>query len=138
MYSPIRDVEPRNLELSSMRGQNVRSPHVEVHLPVNLSEGEPEGSSWTVLSSKRKVLGGFFGAALVFAFLFSGFLGNTEQPKLDAGEHGYGQADFIGDRVVLHNYDSSKVFSSFLPGIGGEYGIPMWAFYVSTLNFSSL
>ncbi|CAM9775534.1 unnamed protein product [Phaeothamnion confervicola] len=34
-------------------------------------------------------------------------------------------------RFVLKNYDRSKPFASFLPALGGEYGIPMWAFYVN-------
>ncbi len=32
---------------------------------------------------------------------------------------------------VIKNYNFSKPFSSFLPGIAGKYGIPMWTFYVN-------
>lgn len=40
--------------------------------------------------------------------------------------------DFDADgRFILLDYDSRKPFSSFLPGIGGEWGMPMWAFYVN-------
>jgi hypothetical protein len=31
----------------------------------------------------------------------------------------------------MTNYRSKKTFSSFLPGLAGENGIPMWAFYVN-------
>jgi hypothetical protein len=32
---------------------------------------------------------------------------------------------------IIKNYLSAKPFSSFLPGIAGMYGIPMWVFYVN-------
>jgi len=32
---------------------------------------------------------------------------------------------------VIENYNFSKPFSSFFPGIAGKYGIPMWTFYVN-------
>ncbi len=32
---------------------------------------------------------------------------------------------------VIENYNQTKSFSSFFPGIAGLYGIPMWAFYVN-------
>ena len=34
-------------------------------------------------------------------------------------------------RYVLKNYDHQRPFSSFLPGIAGLQGIPMWVFYVN-------
>ena len=45
---------------------------------------------------------------------------------MDAGGH------FDSDgRFVLRDFDARKPFASFLPGIGGEWGVPMWAFYVN-------
>jgi hypothetical protein len=38
--------------------------------------------------------------------------------------------DALG-RYVLADYDHQKPFSSFLPGIAGLQGIPMWVFYVN-------
>ncbi|OAA31948.1 hypothetical protein AT15_03740 [Kosmotoga arenicorallina S304] len=35
------------------------------------------------------------------------------------------------DRFVIDDYNHSKPFSSFLPGIAGKKGIPMWVFYVN-------
>jgi hypothetical protein len=32
---------------------------------------------------------------------------------------------------VIEDFDQAKNFSSFLPGLAGLYGIPMWAFYVN-------
>lgn len=32
---------------------------------------------------------------------------------------------------VIENYNHSKPFANFFPGIAGKYGIPMWAFYVN-------
>jgi hypothetical protein len=34
-------------------------------------------------------------------------------------------------RFVIENYNNSKLFSNFLPGIAGIWGIPMWAFYIN-------
>ncbi len=35
------------------------------------------------------------------------------------------------NQFVIENYDRAKTFASFLPGISGIDGIPMWAFYVN-------
>jgi hypothetical protein len=35
------------------------------------------------------------------------------------------------DRFVIEDYDTLPPFSSFLPGIAGPLGIPLWAFYVN-------
>ena len=32
---------------------------------------------------------------------------------------------------IIENYNSTKPFSSFFPGIAGAHGIPMWVFYVN-------
>ncbi len=32
-------------------------------------------------------------------------------------------------RIVIQSFDQKRPFSSFLPGIGGLFGIPIWAFY---------
>mgnify|MGYP003387531961 CR=1 FL=1 len=38
--------------------------------------------------------------------------------------------DSLG-RYVMHNFDDAKPMSDFLPALGGIWGYPMWAFYVS-------
>ncbi|MFZ1597541.1 MAG: hypothetical protein WAW26_16940, partial [Anaerolineae bacterium] len=35
------------------------------------------------------------------------------------------------DRFVIEDYDAFPPFASFLPGIAGPLGIPLWAFYVN-------
>ena len=35
------------------------------------------------------------------------------------------------DRFVIEDYDTLPPFASFLPGIAGPLGIPLWAFYVN-------
>lgn len=35
------------------------------------------------------------------------------------------------DRYVIENYNFTKPFSSFLPGVAGIYGKPLWSFYVN-------
>ena len=35
------------------------------------------------------------------------------------------------DRYVLEDYDAKSTFSSFLPGVAGYFGIPVWVFYVN-------
>ena len=34
-------------------------------------------------------------------------------------------------RFVMENYAVNSTFASFLPGISGEMGIPIWCFYVN-------
>lgn len=35
------------------------------------------------------------------------------------------------DRFIMHSFDTFKSMSSFLPGVAGLWGVPMWAFYVN-------
>lgn len=35
------------------------------------------------------------------------------------------------DRYTMNNYDKQKPMSNFLAGLGGLWGVPMWAFYVN-------
>ena len=35
------------------------------------------------------------------------------------------------DEFVINDYDLKKTFSSFLPGLAGKKGVPLWAFYVN-------
>jgi len=39
--------------------------------------------------------------------------------------------DLSSDRYVLEDYDAKSTFSSFLPGVAGYFGKPVWAFYVN-------
>ncbi len=44
------------------------------------------------------------------------------------------QSDYIfteKNQFIIENYDRAKTFASFLPGVAGIDGIPMWAFYVN-------
>lgn len=38
---------------------------------------------------------------------------------------------FMNNSFIIENYDEMQPFSSFLPGIAGLHGIPLWAFYVN-------
>ena len=35
------------------------------------------------------------------------------------------------NRYVIKDYSNKRPFASFLPGIAGENGIPLWSFYVN-------
>src|SRR5438045_1794552 len=35
------------------------------------------------------------------------------------------------DTFVIENYNQARPFASFLPGIAGEFGKPMWVFYAN-------
>jgi hypothetical protein len=35
------------------------------------------------------------------------------------------------DRYVLEDFDAKSTFSSFLPGVAGYFGKPVWVFYVN-------
>lgn len=41
------------------------------------------------------------------------------------------QCKLIGDTFVMENYDRLPAFSSFLPGLAGVKGIPIWSFYTN-------
>ena len=38
---------------------------------------------------------------------------------------------FKDNQFIIHNYHQKKPFASFLPGVAGLYGIPMWVYYVN-------
>lgn len=38
---------------------------------------------------------------------------------------------FENHRFIIDNYDRQKPFSSFLPGLAGVRGVPLWSFYVN-------
>ncbi len=38
---------------------------------------------------------------------------------------------FKNHTFVIEQYDKQKTFASFLPGLAGRRGIPLWAFYVN-------
>lgn len=42
-----------------------------------------------------------------------------------------GNYSLQGDTYVIENYDRLPAFSSFLPGLAGIKGIPLWAFYTN-------
>lgn len=42
-----------------------------------------------------------------------------------------GSFSFKKNKFIIENYEAQKPFSSFLPGIAGVNGIPMWTFYVN-------
>ncbi len=35
------------------------------------------------------------------------------------------------NRFVIENYNEARAFGDFFPGIGGKFGVPLWAFFVS-------
>ena len=47
-------------------------------------------------------------------------LGKSTKPVFDA----------LG-RFIMHSFDRFKPMASFLPGVAGVWGVPMWAFYVN-------
>ncbi|TNF09175.1 MAG: cellobiose phosphorylase [Bacillota bacterium] len=38
---------------------------------------------------------------------------------------------YENNQFIIKNYDQKKPFASFLPGVAGLYGIPMWVYYVN-------
>ena len=39
--------------------------------------------------------------------------------------------ELAGDRFVIRGFDRAPAFTSFLPGIAGRLGIPLWAYTVN-------
>ncbi|KAJ8613664.1 hypothetical protein CTAYLR_003152 [Chrysophaeum taylorii] len=85
--------------------------------------------------ARRKKIGAV--GSVIVAILVSvvAFLPKEKKPKRasDLSEISTGiSKDFDADgRFILPGFDGRKPFASFLPGIGGEWGFPMWAFYVN-------
>lgn len=61
------------------------------------------------------------------SFQFSTFFRNSESSE---NLESHSLFDSNG-RYILKDFDESKPFSSFLAGLGGIWGVPMWAFYVN-------
>ena len=38
---------------------------------------------------------------------------------------------YENQRFIIENYDEQKPFASFLPGVAGVNGIPMWVYYTN-------
>ncbi|KAH8045921.1 hypothetical protein JL722_13973 [Aureococcus anophagefferens] len=121
-------------EMASRRGYEVISPvngAGAASSATPLAVGDPEKSRLP-----KKVLYGCAGAVAVFLGLVAVSASGAEEkllkhklpPTLSSGA----SDDFDADgRFILPDFDTRKPFASFLPGIGGEWGMPMWAFYVN-------
>ena len=97
-------------------------------LPVSVVVSPPaEGTQWRgALSPKGAVTlsCGLVGILLVGLSLTSD---SALDPLLGQSNTKKGHASFDSlNRAILKDYDTSRVFADFLPGIGGEFGIPMW------------
>ena len=51
--------------------------------------------------------------------------------KFDAWWHIMDKYRLEGETFVIDDYDKLPAFSSFLPGLAGVKGIPMWTFYTN-------
>lgn len=92
---------------------------------------ELEGGDLSKSSANRGVL---LVAATLFLALSGLALYSTSalgrmNPLLSATSGG-GEFD-DQQRFILRNFDKAKPMSSFLNGLGGLWGVPMWAFYVN-------
>ncbi|KAJ1456688.1 hypothetical protein M885DRAFT_462977 [Pelagophyceae sp. CCMP2097] len=102
------------------------------------AEAGPATPAPTSVRWKVTYAGAVMVVALIGAFGFAGvsrgeakavLLGKpTPQGAVTAGLSENFDAD---GRFIMPSFDTHKPFSSFLPGIGGEWGMPMWAFYVN-------
>lgn len=71
-------------------------------------------------------------AAVSLIILFGILLTQSSNSAIPSPISGATSSDFDADgRYILRNYDQGNPMSSFLPGLGGLWGIPMWAFYVN-------
>jgi hypothetical protein len=82
---------------------------------------------------RKKVVAGLASVALlagVAAYVrpgssLPGAPGAFDSSSGDADESEPGSFDELG-RFVLRDYDTAKPWASFLPGLGGKFGVPMW------------
>ena len=61
--------------------------------------------------------------------MFSGVLEDLKRHRQNAKRINY-ELEQDG-RYRIDNYDEAPAFSSFLPGIGGPNGVPLWCMYVN-------
>jgi len=91
-------------------------------------------SSAAIKEVPRKAMATAAGVSLVLAlgvFVFSSMGAPALEGAGGGGSGlGHGVFDSMG-RTVLKDYDQKRTFASFLPAIGGQFGTPMWAFYVN-------
>lgn len=85
--------------------------------------------------TRRNRLGAAFGVAAAVAIALGCVVAVTSTGSLvgPASEvEGSSRGLFDEDgRFLINDFDTKNPFSSFLPGLGGLWGIPMWAFYVN-------
>lgn len=97
------------------------------HEDIGTNEKQNVPSMEIPQKSNKLVIGVVASMALtVFLVIISGLA----QPTPMAMERGTSMFDSHG-RYVMRDYDTLKPMSNFLNGIGGVWGIPMWAFYVN-------
>lgn len=96
----------------------------------------PEPSSESSPLSKRSVT--VFSAVALSVFLLSVLamysLSSGPGPTALLSTTSAGASDSMFDaknRYVMRNFDLARPMSNFLNGLGGIWGIPMWAFYVN-------
>lgn len=91
-------------------------------------------------SNKKKIIG----AVVVVALAIAGYFGFTSQhhagasvaavmEKANISVKADGKLKLFDDkkRFVMEDYDAVSTFASFLPGVAGYFGKPVWAFYVN-------
>ena len=85
-------------------------------------------------SARRLLKGGIVTAAVVAAVALLGLFRQAgQQPALSvlASTSGGDQTFDEKGRFIMKGFDLWKPMSSFLPGVGGLWGVPMWSFYVN-------
>lgn len=129
-YERIPDSSTRgfsDVEMSEKGGLervSVESPKVE---PVVASEEKDKVLKMT------KMLAGVVLTLSVVAFGFSLLPEGLRRPDADIlGAMSTTNDDFDSySRYVMKNFDVLKPMANFLAGVGGLWGVPMWAFYVN-------
>jgi hypothetical protein len=113
LYSTVLDHEPESGNL-----QNVTTE-------LNRSRNTKNNSKWLNFTILITV------TCLSLGLVAVHFYHNTVDIRTaDFGFNDEDQFDKEG-RFVIRNFDKAKNFASFLPGIAGAYGVPMWTFYVN-------
>lgn len=135
-YSPIQkqtDIEmvqsvtPTRLDreyLHERNGYSSQSYTDEAEILVNDKIGSKSKYFKAMIVSSALL----FGAAVIFTVSAMNF-GNTPTP-LTSDSQSTSKFDSKG-RYIMSNFDKVKPMSNFLNGLGGMWGVPMWAFYVN-------
>lgn len=96
-----------------------------------LGSSDGGGDKWRTASRLGLMIFTFCIVGLSSVYFTMSRQSSTEHPmQVDVRTAAAAQFDQLG-RFTMHHFDTSKPVADFLNGLGGIWGVPLWAFYVN-------